>query len=64
MIMTAIAIVLLVLHWRGQNAVWVGATLGILIGIIVAFITKDWARLLLFFAMGTFIGTFFDEPAF
>lgn len=55
-----IAIALLVLHWRGPNAVWGGATLGIIAGIIVALVTKDWSRLPLFFAVGTFIGTFFE----
>lgn len=59
-IITTVAMVLLVLHWRGPNAVWGGATLGIIIGIIVALITKDWSRLLSFFAVGTFIGTFFE----
>lgn len=57
---TAVAIVLLVLHWRGPNAVWGGATLGTIVGVIAAFISKDWSRLLLFFTVGIFIGTFFE----
>jgi hypothetical protein len=59
-IITAVAIAFLVLHWRGPNAVWGGATLGTIVGIIVALVTKDWGRLLSFFALGTFIGTFFE----
>jgi uncharacterized membrane protein len=60
MIATIIAVFLLVLHWRGPNAVWGGATLGIIVGIVTALITKDWSRLVLFFAVGTFVGTFFE----
>ncbi len=59
-IITGIAVVLLVLHWRGPNAVWGGATMGIIAGVIVALVTKDWVRLLSFFAVGIFIGTFFE----
>lgn len=57
---TVIAIVLLILYWRGPNAVWGGATLGIITGFIVALITKDWSRMALIFSAGTFIGTFFE----
>jgi len=56
----ALAIILLFLHWRGPNAVWGGATLGLIVGIIIAIISKDWNRLLFSFAIGTFIGTFFE----
>lgn len=59
-IIKTVAIALLVLHWKGPNAVWGGATLGIIVGIIVALITKDWNRMLSFFAMGIFIGTLFE----
>ena len=59
-IITAVAIVLLVLHWKGPNAVWGGATIGTIAGIIVALVAKDWGRLFSFFAMGTFIGTLFE----
>ncbi|MFC1632298.1 hypothetical protein ACFL2I_07065 [Candidatus Omnitrophota bacterium] len=59
-IITAVAIALLALHWRGRNAVWGGATLGIIVGFIFGFVTKDWGLLLLFFTAGTFIGTFFE----
>lgn len=60
MITTIAAIVLLALHWRGPNAVWGGATLGIITGLIVALVTKDWSRLVLIFTIGTFAGTLFE----
>lgn len=59
-IATTLAIILLALHWKGPNAVWGGATLGIIIGFIVALTTKDWGRLTLIFTIGIFIGTFFE----
>jgi len=59
-IMTVVAIILLVLHWKGPNAVWGGATLGVIVGLIVALVTGDWGRLALIFAVGTFSGTFFE----
>ena len=55
-----IAVVLLALHWKGPNAVWGMATLGIIVGFIVALTTKDWSKLALIFAIGTFVGTFFE----
>jgi len=59
-ITTIVAIVLLALHWGGRNAVWGGATLGLVVGFIAALVTKDWSRLMLFIALGTFVGTFFE----
>jgi fucose permease len=59
-IMAIIAGVLLILHWKGPNAVWGGATLGVIVGIIVALIKSDWSMLALIFAIGTFIGTLFE----
>jgi len=59
-VITVIAVILLVLHWKGPNAVWGGATLGFIVGLIVAIVTGDWSRLALSFAIGTFAGTFFQ----
>lgn len=59
-IMAIVAAVLLVLHWKGPNAVWGGATLGVIVGIIVALVTKDWGWLATIFAIATFVGTFFE----
>ena len=56
-VMAIVAGVLLVLHWKGPNAVWGGATLGLIVGLIVAIVTGDWGRLALIFAIGTFAGT-------
>ncbi len=60
---TAMAIaagVLLVLHWKGPNAVWGMAGLGLIVGLIVAVVTGDWGLLALIFAIGTFVGTSFE----
>ena len=59
-IMAIVAGVLLILHWRGPNAVWGGATLGVVAGVIVALVTKDWAWLATIFAIATYAGTFFE----
>lgn len=56
-IMAIVAAVLLVLHWRGPNAVWGGATLGVIVGVIVALVTKDWGWLAIIFAIATYAGT-------
>ena len=59
-VMTVVAIILLVLHWKGPNAVWGGATLGVIVGLIIALVTGDWSLLALSFAVGTFAGTLFE----
>jgi hypothetical protein len=60
-IMVVVAVILLVLYWgKGRNAVWGGATLGIIVGLITALITGSWRLLGLIFAIGTFVGTFAD----
>ena len=59
-ILAILAIVLLVLHWKGPNAVWGGATLGVIVGLIVALVVGDWSLLALIFAIGTFAGTVFE----
>ena len=59
-ILAIVAAVLLVLHWKGPNAVWGGATLGVIVGLIVALIVGDWSLLALIFAIGTFAGTVFE----
>lgn len=59
-ILAILAIVLLVLHWKGPNAVWGGATLGVIVGLIIALVAGDWSLLALSFAVGTFAGTLFE----
>ncbi len=59
-IITIVAIALLVLHWRGPNAVWGGATIRVIAGIVTGLITKDWSRVWPFCAIGIFIGTLFE----
>jgi hypothetical protein len=34
-----IALVLLVIYWKGRNAVWGGLTLGVIVGIVVTIIS-------------------------
>ncbi|PIX31731.1 hypothetical protein COZ60_02950 [Candidatus Bathyarchaeota archaeon CG_4_8_14_3_um_filter_42_8] len=59
-IMVVVAIILLVLHWKGPNAVWGGATLGVIAGLIVALVTGDWGWLATIFAIATYAGTLFE----
>ena len=59
-ILAIIAGVLLIIFWGGRNAVWGGATLGVIVGLIVAVVSGDWGLLALIFAIGTFAGTFFE----
>ncbi len=55
-----IAGVLLILHWKGPNAVWGGAGLGAIVGPVIALVKGDWGLLTLSFAAGTFAGTVFE----
>jgi len=55
-----IALILLALHWKGPNAVWGGATLGLIAGVIFALITGDWGTLALILSIGVFAGTIFE----
>ena len=59
-VITVIAIILLALHWKGPNAVWGGATLGVIVGLIIALVAGDWGLLALSFAVGTFAGALFE----
>jgi hypothetical protein len=67
-ILAIIAGVLLILHWKGPNAVWAGAALGAIVGLVLGFIRGDWVLVIgyteahwgllaLSFAVGTFAGT-------
>lgn len=58
--LVVIAVVLLVLHWGKPNAVWGGATLGLIVGVIVALVTRHWYLVPRIFAIGTFAGTIFE----
>ena len=55
-IMAIVAGILLIIFWRGRNAVWGGATLGTIVGLILALVKHDWSLLALSFAIGTFAG--------
>jgi hypothetical protein len=56
-IMTVVAAILLVLFFgRGQNAVWGGATLGVIVGLILALVKHDWNLMALSFSAGTYAG--------
>jgi len=59
-ILVGIAIILLALHWRGPNAVWGGATLGLIVGVIVALVTGHWYLVPRIIAIGIFAGTIFE----
>jgi hypothetical protein len=67
-ILAIIAGVLLIVHWKGPNAVWAGAALGAIVGLVLGIIRGDWVLvvgyteanyglLLISFAAGTFAGT-------
>ena len=58
--MPVVAIILLALHWRGPNAVWGGAILGLIVGVIVALVTGHRYFVPRIFAIGTFAGTLFE----
>jgi hypothetical protein len=55
-IMAVVAGVLLLVFWRGRSAVWGGATIGAMVGLILALVKGDWSLLALSFAVGTFVG--------
>jgi len=59
-IMVVVAIILLVLHWKGPNAVWGGATVGVIVGLIVSLIAGDWSPLPAIFMAGTIVGAIFE----
>ena len=59
-ILAIIAFILLVIHWKGPNAVWGGATLGAIIGLIISLVTGEWNRLAIAFSIGTFAGTIIE----
>ena len=56
-IMAIVAGVLLLLHWKGPNAVWGSATLGVIVGVVLSLVKGHWDLLALSFAIGTFAGT-------
>jgi hypothetical protein len=67
-ILAIVAGVLLILHWRGPNAVWAGAALGSIVRLVLGITRGDWVLvvgyteanyglLLISFAGGTFAGT-------
>jgi hypothetical protein len=56
--MAIIAGVLLIVFLRGRrNAIWGGATIGAIVGLILALVRHNWSLLALSFAIGTFIGS-------
>jgi len=56
-----LAIVILLINWRGPNAVWGGATLGAIIGVINSIAQGDWETLPVFFSVGTLLGFVFER---
>lgn len=55
-IMAIVAGILLIIFWRGRNPVWGGATVGVIVGLILALVKHDWSLLALGFAIGAFAG--------
>jgi uncharacterized membrane protein len=55
-ILAIIAGVLLIVFWRGRNAVWGAATLGVIVGIILSLGKSKWNLMLPCFTIGTFAG--------
>ena len=55
--MVVIAVILLLLHWKGPNAVWGSIPFGIVIGIIVSLIIGDWKWLATILSINIYIGT-------
>jgi len=67
-ILAIVAGVLLIVHWKLPNAVWAGAAVGAIAGLVLGVIRGDWVLvvgyteanyglLLISFAAGTFAGT-------
>ena len=54
-----VATVMLFLHWKGRNAVWGGATLGLLTGVVAALFRNgfDWVLVAHFATIATLLGT-------
>ena len=58
-ILAIVAGILLIVFYgirRGRNAVWGGALLGAIVGLILALVKDNWGLLALSFAIGTFVG--------
>jgi hypothetical protein len=58
-IMAIVAGILLIVFYGirgGRNAVWGGALLGAIVGLILALVKHDWGLLALSFAIGAFVG--------
>jgi hypothetical protein len=59
-VLTVVSVVFLLLYFRGRNAVWGGATLGIIVGVIISLIKHNWTLLAWSFSIGTLSGVFFE----
>jgi len=51
---------MLLLHFRGRNAVWGGTTMGIVVGVAISFIKYNRVLLAWSFSIGTLSGAFFE----
>lgn len=56
------AVILLLTHFNGPNAVWGGATIGSAVAVAIALVGEgfDWSIVLKGLTIGTFVGTVFQ----
>ena len=60
-ILSIVAVISLVVFYRGPNAVWGAGTLGLIVGLIVALIQGfQWLTVWKFVASGIIVGTIFE----
>jgi hypothetical protein len=54
-----VVVILLIIFWRGRNAIWGGLTLGIIVGFIITIFNEggfDWSLVVRGAILGTIIG--------
>ena len=49
-VLVIVAVILLLFYWKGPNPVWGSATLGLIVGLIVAPVTGEWNYLAYIFS--------------
>ncbi|EKD86568.1 MAG: hypothetical protein ACD_37C00234G0007 [uncultured bacterium] len=56
-VLGVIAIILLVIYWRGKNAIWGGLTIGIIIGLLISILPEfNWSVVWKSAILGIFVG--------